>query len=402
LKANTRPIQALFVNTRSRLGADVAVHLQLIRHLDPAQCQVTLATNSRASDLQRTLQAVEDVPGLQVVTLNLGYELYGRGRFGRWIAAAGNGLALLWSVTRLAGLIRLRKIDLLHSTDRPRDALISTLLARLTGRRNLLHVHIKWTPHMGRATRWAVEHCDAVLAISQFVRRSLLDGGVPEKKIYTVLNATDAAAFDPQKHAPGAFRARWNIAPETPLLGIIARVMVWKGHRELVEALAKVRERFPQVRLAIVGEVDHWMSQGGESYYQQLLRRIEELGLTENVLWIGWQDAIPSVMADLDVVCVPSVEEPFGLVITEAMAMERPVVGFASGAQPEIITDGEDGLLVPSGDCEALAGAIVRLLEDPALRQMLGKRARQTVIERFSPARQADEMLRVYRALLSV
>lgn len=402
MKAEVRPIRALFVNTRSRLGADVAVHLQLIRSFDPEQCQVTLATNSRASDLERVLEAVREVPGLQVVTLNLGYELYGRGRIGRWIGAVGNALALLWSVMRLAVLIRHRKIDVLHSTDRPRDALVSTLLARLTGRRNLLHIHIKWTTHMGRATRWAMERCDAALAISQFVRRSLQEGGVPEKKIYTVLNATDAGLFDPVRHPPGGFRIRWRIAPETPLLGIVARVMVWKGHLELIEALAKVRERFPEVRLAIIGEVDHLMSQSGESYYERLLRRIDALGLTENVLWVGWQDDVPGVMADLDVVCVPSVEEPFGLVITEAMAMERPVVGFASGAQPEIITDGEDGLLVPPGDCEALAKAILRLLEDETLRQRLGRRARQTVIERFSPVRQADEMLRVYRSLLSV
>jgi D-inositol-3-phosphate glycosyltransferase len=399
LNADSRPIRALFINTRSRLGADVAVHLQLIRSFDPAQCQVTLATNSRASDLDRTLQAVQEVPGLQIVTMNLGYELYGRGLLGRWIGAAGNALALLWGVARLTALIRSRQIDILHSTDRPRDALVSTLLARLTGRRNLLHIHIKWTPYMGRATQWAMKHCDAALAISQFVQRSLREGGVPEEKIYTVLNATDPGEFDPGKHSPGVFRARWKIAPQTPLLGIIARVMVWKGHLELIEALAKVRERFPQVHLAIVGEVDHLMSQGGESYYERLLRRIEELGLTENVLWVGWQDEIPDVMADLDVICVPSVEEPFGLVITEAMAMERPVVGFASGAQPEIITDGEDGLLVPAGDCDALAEALVRLLEDPPLRKRLGARARQTVIERFSPSRQAREMTAVYRAL---
>src|SRR5690348_12216660 len=72
--------RVLFVNTRSSLGADVAVHLTLIKNLDPARCEVTVATNSRAVDVARTLQILRDVPGVRVVVLNLGYELTGKGR----------------------------------------------------------------------------------------------------------------------------------------------------------------------------------------------------------------------------------------------------------------------------------------------------------------------------------
>src|SRR5262249_8980210 len=135
-----RRTRVLFVNTRSALGADVAVHLTLIKNFDPARCDVTIATNSRASDAARTLEVLRRVPGLRVVPLNLGYELAGRGRMGKLLGAAGNVGALCFGLLRLIGIVWTRRVDVIHSTDRPRDALVSTLLARLTGRKNLLHV----------------------------------------------------------------------------------------------------------------------------------------------------------------------------------------------------------------------------------------------------------------------
>lgn len=401
-KPEGRRTRVLFVNTRSALGADVAVHLTLICNFDPARCDVTVATNSRATDAAHTLEILRRVPGLRIVALNLGYELAGRGKIGKLLGAAGNAAALLFSLVRLIWLVWTRGIDIIHSTDRPRDALVSTLLARLTGRKNVLHIHIKWYPKIGRATTWALKKCDAVLAISQFVRRSLVEGGVPDEKIYTALNATDPDEFDPAKHPPGALRSHLGLAPDAPLVGIIARIMVWKGHLELVEALAKVREQIPNVRLVIVGKEDLLAVNSADSYTAKVKQRITALGLQETVIWAGWFDNMADVFADLDVVCVPSWEEPFGLVVTEAMAMERAVAAFDAGALPEIITDGVEGVLVPTKDTDALAEAIVGLLNDPARRRELGKRGRERVRRQFTPRRQADEVAAIYEQICRI
>jgi glycosyltransferase involved in cell wall biosynthesis len=393
-----RPLRVLFVNTRSALGADVAVHLSLIKSLDPATCEVTFATNSRSVDLQKTLRAVEGTAGLRVIVLNLGYELSGRGKRRKLLGALGNASAMALGLVRLAWLVLRNRIDIIHSTDRPRDALLSTLLARLTGRKNVLHLHIKWYPGMGRATRWALRRCDAVLAISQFVRRSLVDGGVPESRIYTAYNATDPVEFDPAQQSGGFLRKKLGLASDVPIIGIVARIMVWKGHLELVEALGLVRERFPSVRLVVVGKEDTWL--GGESYGDQVRARIDELGLNDNVIWAGWFDEAPEVFADLDVLCVPSWEEPFGLVVTEAMAMERPVTGFDSGALPEIVCSGKEGILVPVKDTAKLAAAIIKLLEDPELRRRMGRHGRARVLEAFTPRQQAQAVTTIYREIL--
>lgn len=391
-----RKIHVLFVNTRSAVGADVAVHFTLIKNFDPQRCRVTVATNSRATDLASTLTFLQSLPDVQVTTMNLGYELAGRGKLAKLLGAAGNVWALLTALPRLMGLVWIRRVDIIHSTDRPRDALVSTLLARLTGRKNILHFHIKWYPGMGRAITWALKRCDAVLAISHFVRCSLIEGGVPEKKIHTALNATDPTEFDPARHGPGTLRNRLGLAADVPLVGIVARIMVWKGHYELVEAMARVREKHPNVRLAIIGKEDLLAADSAESYTARVKRRIEELGLQENVIWAGWFNEMAPIFADLDVVCVPSYEEPFGLVVTEAMAMERAVVGFDSGALPEIVQSGVEGVLVPAKNTEALAEAILQLLDDPAKRRALGAAGRERVLRQFTPRRQADEVAAIY------
>ena len=394
-------IRVLFLNTRSALGADVAVHVTLIQNFDPAQVEVYVATNRNATDLEQMLTAMRSVPGLNPLALNLGNEISrpGAGKLSR-LAGALQNLSALPSLARLAWLIRTKRIDLVHSTDRPRDALFSTLLARLGGCRSVLHVHIKWDVGIGRATKWAVQHCAGIIAISQFARRSMLDGGLNDKKIYTCLNSTDMALFDPQRVPHDTFYKRLKLPDNVLLVGIVARIMLWKGHLELVEAMAKVCAAVPNARLVIIGKEDKLATLTGDSFEAKVRARIAELGLASKVIWAGWHDDMPAVMAALDVLAVPSWEEPFGLVVTEGMAMERPVVGFASGALPEILTDGVEGLLVPVRDSNAMADALIALLQNPDRRAEMGRKGRERVLQEFTPRRQATEMTAIYRQIL--
>src|SRR5690348_15664837 len=108
------------------------VHFTLIRNFDPRACEVTIATNRRAVDVERSLALLRDVPGLRIAVLNLGWELTGRRGFGKLAGAVGNALEIAGALARLAALVWTRRIEVIHSTDRPRDALLATLLARLT------------------------------------------------------------------------------------------------------------------------------------------------------------------------------------------------------------------------------------------------------------------------------
>lgn len=388
----------LFVNTRSQLGADVAVHLSIIRHLDPERCQVSLATNRAAEDVDETLRAVEGVKGLRVLLMTMGWEAaYLPPLKRRYLQAAGV-LAMGWSLVRLACYVLARGVNVIHSTDRPRDVLLSTVLARLTRRPNVLHMHIKYGPELGRVTEWGVAKATAIIAISDFVKASVVECGFAAEKVHVVHNATDTERFSPERVSPGALRGALGLSADVPLLGIVARLIYWKGHLDLVEALALVRRRIPQAHLAIIGRLDPYSA----AFADNVRQKVCELGLEDAVHWVGWSSDPPGVFADLDVVCVPSHEEPFGLVVTEAMAMRRPVVSCRSGAIPEIVEDGVDGVLVPPRDPRALAEAIIGLLEDPERSRRMGEAARRKVTERFTPAAQAEGVVKLYERLVGL
>jgi glycosyltransferase involved in cell wall biosynthesis len=392
--------RVLFVNTRSTLGADVAVHLTLIEHLNPDEIDVFVATNRHSVDLDATLRWIRRAPRAHLTVCDLGQELSGDSRLGKALSALRN-IPALFTLLRLAALVRRERITVLHTTDRPRDAAFTTLLGRMTGAAVVLHVHLKWSPSIGGAARWAAQSADAVLGISEFVCESLVDGGIPPARVAMAYNATDTTQFDPATVRRGLLRSRLQLDETTPLVGLIGRFIPWKGHLDLVNAFAQVHAAVPEARLVLMGRLTAPDAGAPTDYLASIRERISALDLTSAVHWAEWSDDVPAVMTDLDVLAVPSWEEPFGLVVTECMAMERPVVGYATGALPELVTNGQEGELVARGDTDALARALVALLRNPALRTDMGKRGRQRVISEFSPRRQADTVATLYRKLSS-
>jgi glycosyltransferase involved in cell wall biosynthesis len=380
----------------------VAVHLQLIENIDREKCRVSIVTNTRASDFHKTMIRLRKVDGISIIPMDLGFETAGRGKAGKISGILVNLFIFVKMLFLLSQYVRKEKVDVLHTTDRPRDALAATLLARVTNAKEIVHCHIKWYPEIGGITNWALKQCDCILAISHFVKRSLIEGGFSEEKIKVVWNSTDIGIFHPDKVQRGSFRAKHGINPVTPLIGIAARIMVWKGHLELVEAFEIVRKQISDACLVIVGEEDHFASISAESYKEKVKTRAQELGIAECILWTGWGNDIPAVFADLDVICVPSWEEPFGLVVTEAMSMEKPVVGYNTGALPEIIESGEQGILVPFKDNDAFAMAIIHLLQNPELAREMGHKGRRKVEAAFSPEEQADAIAGIYLQLSSM
>lgn len=390
--------RVLFVNTRSTLGADVAVHLTLIEHLDPDQIDVFVATNRHSADLDATLRWIGKAPRARLTVCDLGQELSGETRMSKAASALRN-LPAMVTLLRLAALVRRERITVLHTTDRPRDAAFTTLLARMTGAAVVLHVHLKWEQAIGRAAHWAARHAQAVLGISQFTCASMVDGGIPPDRVFLAYNATDSVRFNPDIVARGVLRSRIGVGADVPLVGILGRFVPGKGHLDLITAFAQVHAELPEARLVIMGRLTKADAGAPEGWLARLQARVAELQITNAVDWVEWTDDVPAVMADLDILAVPSWEEPFGLVVTECMSMGRPVVGYSTGALPELVTNGQEGELVTRGDTDALAQTLVRLLRDPALRAAMGKRGRQRVINEFSPRRQADTVASLYRNL---
>lgn len=391
-KEGTRRIRVLFLNTRDQCGADVAVHLQLMRAFDSERTSAYVLSNSQAEDSAQMAPIYASIPNIGYSFAPLGIpasRMSGRNKAAKLAAMAPVGRSLAHTLS----LIRREKIDIIHATDRPRDAMFASLIGRLSGKPNVVHMHSNCGDHLSRATRWGFKNAAAAFAVSEFTRKGLVDLGLAQDRVHVVYNSTDTGYFDPALFAKSsvATRKELGISPDALVVGIVARLIPWKGQRELIDALALLLPDFPRLRLVIVGE--------GEDR-ETLRQRACEKDVAEQVVFTGWRDDVRPLLSTFDLFALPSYEEPFGLAITEAMAMRLPVIACASGGVPEIITHSENGWLVAPRSVPQLAQAIRNLLSDQELRRSLANNARRTVEERFSPRRQADLVSDLYARLV--
>jgi glycosyltransferase involved in cell wall biosynthesis len=394
-------IGVLFLQSQSFLGADSMLHAQLMRHLDRSAVEVHVALTTEAAPNPATsaARAIAHIPDLKIRPTYFGPSVHGADNLAR-LKRSLAGLKLLVSLTRLATYIRRNNIRIIHGTEKPRDALYGVLLGKLTGARSVIHMHVAYGEWMSRATKWALRNADCVLAISQFVAQSLRDAGIAAERIAVVPNALDLSMWDSTIDGRPV-RQELGIASDAPVIGIISRLFRWKGHTYLIDALALVRKELPDVRLVIVGEDDPragW--EVGTTFSNLLRQQAADLGVSENVLFTGFRTDVPQLMAAFDVFAHPSWEEPFGMVFLEAMAMHKPVVAWASGGAPEVIVPDQTGLLAERESVTGLAGALIALLRDPALRRRLGDAGRDRVERLFTAEIMAGTMLDAYRGTL--
>jgi glycosyltransferase involved in cell wall biosynthesis len=394
---NSSKLRVLFIHTATRppLGADTWIHSLIIRHLDRTEHEVHVACAIGTPDAPTpTFKALQDIPELSIKPVNLGSELFNKSLAERGRAVLETAPALL-SVVELARYIRKHRIDIVHTSDRPRDALVSVLLARLTGVKSIIHVHVTYGDWMSGILRWSMAQADALIGVSEFVASSLVDGGgYARRKTHGVLNAINLSAWD-YRTDPGPVRADLGIASDAPVIICVARIFHSKGQAWLIRALALLRAELPNVKLLIVGQ-DYPL---GNNHTNELRALAAELGVADNVIFTGLRSDVPRLIAAADILALPSFEEPFGLVYAEAMAMKRPVVAFDNGGTPEVVAHEKSGLLSPQDDLPALAANLRRLVTDPALRARMGEYGRQQVESRFVPERLAKDVARLYAQL---
>jgi glycosyltransferase involved in cell wall biosynthesis len=247
--------------------------------------------------------------------------------------------------------------------------------------------------------RFLGDHAAAILANSGYTAENFAAGGC-RAPVRVIHNAIDLRRFDPARIGRDEARDRLGLDRSASVLGLVAQITPWKGQQEAIRALALLRRWHP-AHLLLVGEAKF---RGGQarydtSAYRDSLRRIvQELGLVEAVHFLGERRDIPEIMRALDLLLVPSWEEPFGNVALEAMAMETPVVASDVGGLVEIVRSGQDGLLLPPMQPEQWAAAIEELLAQPSLRAAMGRSGRRRVEMEFDGSRYLDDLLACYQA----
>ncbi len=283
------------------------------------------------------------------------------------------------------------EVHLIHS-----NSTIAHLHGALAARQMSLPCvwHMRDLVPLGWWARIYAKWTNRIIAISEAVREHLQRSGIPAEKIQVILNGVDLSAFAPR---PSPLRKGLGFTDEHFVFGMVAQLVPWKGHEVFLRAAARIVSAMPNARFVIVGDDlfgDH------PDYVQSLVGLTELLALDDEVHFLGYRDDIVDVLASLDALVLPSLNEPFGRVLIEAMAMEKPVIATNVGGPPEIVDHEISGLLVPPADVDALADAMLRLARDQEWSRHLGKQGRARVARDFDIALTVQRTQKVYDELM--
>jgi glycosyltransferase involved in cell wall biosynthesis len=297
------------------------------------------------------------------------------------------------SALELARIVRERRMEIVHA-HMARDYPPAAFAARSDKNARLIITRHVLFP-LNRLHALTLSHASRVIAVSEAVARHVsAQRIVPAHKLTVVPNGLDFKRFDDSSRDAHreAFRTRWNIAPEKLLIGTVGELKPQKGHDEFLRAAAKIANLFPDAEFVIAGAD---ISPRGE-HLAALEKLVQQLNLVHRVHFTGWLNEVFPLLCALDLFVSASHTESFGLAIAEAMATGLAVVSTATEGAREIITDGT-GVLVPVGNAEALARAVVALLENPHERNRLGAHAQESARQRFGLEQMVNATEQIYR-----
>jgi len=300
-------------------------------------------------------------------------------------------------IRRLARKLKMGGFSLLHTHDYKTNVL-GGIAARLAGVNPIatLHLHDLSTRRL-RLYRIldlvVLRSFPRVIAVAEALRRELIAAGLPPSKVVTIHNGIEGQGF-----AAGAFtraerlRQQLGIGTDQPVISTIGRLSPQKGQRDFLESAARVLKAVPNAMFLVLGD--------GPAK-EELRDLCRSLNIQDAVSFLGHQRDVAAFMAMSDAIVLASVREGLPYVLLEALTLARPVVATQVGGVPELVQDGETGLLVPPHRPDRLAEAILYLLRNPAEATRLGQKGQERVLREFTAEAMARKTAKVYQEVLS-
>lgn len=296
----------------------------------------------------------------------------------------------LRSVRQLVRIIRKHRIQVVHAQKgKARTlALIAGLFVRIPVL--VLNRGVSFPLDAFNRLGYTTRRVTAIVAVCESIKRGLVAAGVPAAKIHVIYSGTDTERFHPRLDGRGIRRALGLEADHVLFTQIGVRS--WKANDLVIDALAAVAPRAPRAQLLIVGA----------RRPEPLLDRARRQGLQGRVHVWGYRDDVPEILAASDC-CVDVPYAGVGLdgAVREALAVETAVIATDIAGHPELVVPGETGLLVPPRNVEALVAAMLRLIEEPALRERTAQAGRRLVETKFSLRAKLDATEALYRRLVA-
>jgi glycosyltransferase involved in cell wall biosynthesis len=292
------------------------------------------------------------------------------------------GKVNLLAAPRLAAAARRFQADVLHSH-------LSTAswwcgwLEQFGGPPSIGHVHGFTSAHWHRRQ-------SHLIACSEAVKRDLIDKGIAADRITVMHYPVDPDDIRPTRSVDNV-RRELGASFDTPVVGTFAHLSPKKAHRDLVQAAAHVLNCLPKAQFWCFGD---------GPLRTEIEQTARDLGIADRFKLFGFRHDVADLMQAIDVMCLPSRREPFGLVYVEAALAGKPVIACDAGGAPEIVAHGETGLLVSPSNVEQLAGAIFTLLDNRDAAASMGRRGRELALERYNWPRYIERLRAVYERVI--
>lgn len=298
--------------------------------------------------------------------------------------------SVAFSAYLLQRLVRKHQIDLIHANSAA--AGVTAVLVK----RKFPSIPIIFTAHgtFGHNSKeMLLNECDRIVCVSEFVRQDALRRGFDCCRLITLYSGIDLKRFRPEPQKRPMLRQKMGVREDEFVLAIVSRIknLRNKGHQDLLEIFKK----YPAAQkwhLLVIGK--------GKGLWE-LKYQIKKHHLADRMHCVGHALNVEELLNGVDLVVLPSQFETFGLVLAEAMAMEKPVIAYAAGGTPEVVKDGQTGYLVARDDIAALYDKIAYLAERRELCDSMGKAARQWVEECFTEEKMMREIVDLYELVLN-
>lgn len=259
-----------------------------------------------------------------------------------------------------------------------------------------IHAWEKWgrfvRPIVKKFYLRTVKYTKMIVAVSDFVKDSLIAEGVPQEKVVRIHNGVDTEVFVPlARNEKEQYYKYLTERPVKNVIGLVGNLIEMKGLIYFIKAIPSILQQFPETLIVVIGE---------GPLRHEMESKVAKENLSERVRFLGKISLLlPRLVGAMDILVQPSLIESFGLTVAEAMSCGVPVIASRVGGLSELIEDGVCGYLVPPRDSDALAAKVIDLLSNPEKCQMFGKAGRRRAVERFniiSTAGQYYELYRIY------